>query len=145
MLKKNKHRKTIIKIAMQGETFGVSKTNDLPIACNSLKCEDCIFYGGFYEGCCAWGRKAWLNSKCEEPRRVFTEEQKNFIRACDGIKYMARDLDGKLFSYSEKPHRECLWWSGNSMAYVKSITSIDFPQIKREDEEPTSREEILGE
>lgn len=141
MLNKEKYREEIIKFALEGDRFGVSKANKLPVACGSIMCEDCIFY----EGDCALGRKAWLNSECEEPKRVFTEEQKNFIRACDGIKYMARDWDGKLLSYSKKPCRGRFGWIGAPIAYVKSITSIDFPQIKWKNKEPTSREEILGE
>lgn len=141
MRKKDKYRKAIIKIAMRGEEFGVSKTNDIPIDCRFIKCEDCRFY----EGDCALGRKSWLNSKCEEPKRVFTEEQKNFIRTCDKIKFLARDSKGELFAYSVKPNRISILWMGDIAAYVPALTSIHFPQIKWEDEEPTSREEILGE
>ena len=141
MRKKDKYRKAIIKIAMQGEEFGVSKTNDIPIDCRFIKCEDCRFY----EGNCALGRKAWLNSKYEEPKRVFTDEQKNFIRTCDKIKYIARDENGGLFAYSVKPNRNPGLWLGHVAAYVPALTSIDFPQIKWSDKEPTSREEILGE
>lgn len=142
MLNKNKYKKAIIKIAMQGEEFGVSKTNDIPIDCRFIKCEDCRFY----EGDCALGRKAWLNSKYEEPKRVFTEEQKNFIRTCDNINFLAKDYSGMLFAYFAKPNKDSVGvWVGRGVVAMNIITSIDFPQIKWEDKEPTSREEILGE
>lgn len=48
--------------------------------------------------------------------------------------YVARDKNGSLWLYSEKPHREILdvWWSesGNSM----QINSEEFPQLKWKDE-----------
>lgn len=141
MLQKEKHEKTICEIALRGDTFGVSEKDNLPVACDSIRCENCLFY----EIGCALGRQGWLYSEYTEPKCVFTEEQKSFIRACDGIKYMARDWDGKLLSYSKKPCRGRFGWIGAPIAYVKSITSIDFPQIKWKNKEPTSREEILGE
>lgn len=142
MLNKEKYREEIIKFALKGDRYGVSEANKLLVACGSILCEDCIFY----DGDCDLGRKAWLNSKYEEPKRVFTDEQKNFIRTCDKIKFLARDYSGKLFAYSEKPYRDSSVWIGSVVGYVPSLTFITFfPQIKWSDKEPTSREEILGE
>lgn len=137
MLQKEKHEKIICEIALRGDTFGVSEMDNLPVACDSIRCENCLFY----EIGCALGRQGWLNSEYTEPKRVFTEEQKNFIRACDDIKYIARDKSGSLFAYSKKPRKGLVAWSGELMIYVV----INFPQITWEDKEPTSREEILGE
>lgn len=140
--KYNKYRKLITKIIRQGDTFGVDKITDMPKACKSMYCEDCLFGDGL---CTRDERKAWLNSKYEEPKRVFTEEQKNFIRTCDKIKFLAIDSDGRLFSYPSKPSKCVDRWLGFGMVHINAITSIDFPQIKWSDKEPTSREEILGE
>lgn len=108
-----------------------------------MYCEDCLFGDGL---CTRDERKAWLNSKYEEPKRVFTDEQKNFIRTCDKIKFLARDYNGKLYAHSAKPNKAPAGiWVGYDVASMKTITSIDFPQIKWSDKEPTSREEILGE
>lgn len=141
MRKKDKYRKAIIKIAMQGEVFGVDKTTDVPAPCISMSCINCRFD----RINCFDGRKAWLNSKYEEPKRVFTDEQKNFIRTCDKTKFLAKDSDGRLFSYPSKPSKCVDRWLGFGMVHINAITSIDFPQIKWSDKEPTSREEILGE
>lgn len=139
--KYDEHKKLITKIAMQGDTFGVDKITDVPKACESMNCVDCIFY----DANCTSARKAWLNSKYEEPKRVFTDEQKNFIRTCDKIKFLARDYNGRLFAYSNKPNRDSRVWFGFAVGFVPSLTFITFPQIKWSDKEPTSREEILGE
>lgn len=145
MRKKDKYRKDIIKLALQGDTFGVSKTNDLPIACNSLKCEDCIFYRNIN---CVSARKRWLNSKYTEPKRIFTEEQKNVLRIFDKVKYITRDKGGDLWGYVYEPQKGQNCWYTSDVAFSTRFTnaiSIDFPQIKWEDKKPTSREEILGE
>lgn len=144
MLNKVKYREEIIKLALEGDRFGVSKANKLPVACGSIMCEDCIFY----EGDCTLGRKAWLNSEYKEPERVFTEEQKNVLRIFDKIKYIARDKSGDLWGYVYKPQKGQNCWYTNDVAFLARFTnvaSIDFPQIKWKDKEPTSREEILGE
>lgn len=142
--KYDKYRELITKITRQGDTFGVDKITDMPKACEFMDCKDCLFSGTLHSY--VYDRKAWLNSKYEEPKRVFTEEQKNFIRTCDKIKYVARDKDGRLFWYSSIPNKSLAFWnSSRSSSEMKNITSIMFPQIKWEDEEPTSREEILGE
>lgn len=141
--KYDKYRKIITKIIRQGDTFGVDKITDAPKACESMDCEDCLFCGSLS---CVPGRKAWLNSKYEEPKRVFTEEQKNFIRTCDNINFLAKDYSGMLFAYFAKPNKDSVGvWVGRGVVAMNIITSIDFPQIKWEDKEPTSREEILGE
>lgn len=141
--KYDKHKKLITKIARQGDTFGVDKITDVPKACEPMFCKDCLFHDSPHT--CVYERKSWLNSKYEEPKRVFTDEQKNFIRACDKIKFLARDYNGKFFAYSAKPNRNASVWIGNVVGYVPSLTFITFPQIKWSDDEPTSREEILGE
>lgn len=151
MLQKEKHEKIICEIALNGDTFGVSKMSNLPVACDSIRCEICLFN----EIGCALGRQAWLNSEYTEPKRIFTEEQKNFIRAFDKIKFLARDKIGSLWGYTIEPIRKTNSWDtdncdticrkGISFQELAFLTSIDFPQIKWEDKKPTSREEILGE
>lgn len=144
MLNKEKYQGEIIKFALKGDRFGVSGANKLLVACGSIMCEDCIFY----DGNCDLGRKAWLNSEYEEPKRIFTEEQKNFIRACDKIKYIARDMDGGLWGFANKPYKNDVYWEIDCPSFycnLDKLISIDFSQITWEDKEPTSREEILGE
>lgn len=143
--KYDKYRELITKIIRQGDTFGVDKITDVPKACESMNCKDCLLYNNPHS--CVFERKAWLDSKYEEPKRVFTDKQKNFIRTCDKIKYIARDKGGSLYSYCFKPIRCATFWRDYELTGVKlcNLSMIGFPQIKWEDKEPTSREEILGE
>lgn len=83
-------------------------------------------------------------------KRVFTDEQKialqNALCKCNLIRYLARDKDGALWGYSHKPKRTQDGWilsGGGGYIYLPESISNIFPQITWEDEEPTSREEIL--
>lgn len=143
MLNKNKYKDDITKIAMEGGVLAALKVDNSLVSCDSIGCGDCKFYD--FDDCNA-ARREWLNSEYEKPKRVFTKKQKNFIRTCDKIKFLARDCNGRLFAYSEKPNKFLVGvWVGRCVVCMKTIASIDFPQIKWEDDEPTSREEILGE
>lgn len=144
MLNKDKYKEDIIKIAMEGGILAVSKVDNSLVPCDSMDCWDCKFYD--VEDCNV-SRKEWLNSEYEEPKRVFTEEQKNFIRVCDKVKYIARNMAGRLYSYCFKPEKYQTFWQDHARTATSlcDLSNIDFPQIKWEDEEPTSREEILGE
>lgn len=145
MLNKNKYKDDIIKIAMEGGELAVSKVDNSLVPCDSIGCGDCKFYG-FDE--CNVARREWLNSEYEEPKRVFTEEQKNILRTFDKIKYIARDKSGDLWGYVYEPQKGQNCWQSDDVAFSTRFTnviSIDFPQIKWSDKEPTSREEILGE
>ena len=63
---------------------------------------------------------------------------------------MARDSYGDLFGYTDKPQKfEGMWdyfGYNNRAATLKHITlwGLYFNSIQWDDEEPTSREEILG-
>lgn len=75
----------------------------------------------------------------------FTEDEKAFVRLCEGIKYVVRDNCGTVFGYSEKPKKDPNHWS-LTPAYI-NLTSW-FPQLKLSaikwtDDKPWSREEIL--
>lgn len=142
--KYDRHKKLITKIARQGDIFGVDKITDVPKACESMYCKDCLFHDSPHT--CVYERKAWLNSKYEEPKRVFTKKQKNINRVLNKIKYIARDMDGSLWGFVNKPYKDGFYWRTEGFyCNLDKLISIDFPQITWEDEEPTSREEILGE
>lgn len=49
--------------------------------------------------------------------------------------YVARDKNGSLWLYSEKPHRDeefCMWFSGSTNNM--QINREEFPELKWEDE-----------
>lgn len=80
--------------------------------------------------------------KREEP--TITADEKIILRNIESKhKYIARDHNGKLYVYSEKPEkRECDWMA---LSYMGSLSAINhlFKMVKWEDEEPWLIEDLL--
>lgn len=141
MKNKEKFAKEIVELATKSQTLAVNQESKV-IVCSQSNCKKCIFYTG--AGRCCDKRKDWAESEYVEPK-VFTEEEKAFIRACDNIEYVARNADGSLYFYRSKPNKFTYSWAMQSFTpiYSKSITNLEFKSVLWEDSEPTSREEIL--
>ena len=125
-----------------GGSWAVNKVNEI-ISCES--CSKCIFRYGVD---CSDKKKKWLNAEADK-KKAFSEKDKEVIRALDKAQWVARDKDGKLFAYATKPFRHMTgYWlsaSPESMSRIDNLSTAEFAPVKREDDEPTSRAEILGE
>ena len=128
----------------------VLKTTNKPVVTKDNKsfgifCDECILYLKYK------GWKKWANAEYVEPK-VFTDAEKAIIKSCKNIKYVARDGSGDLYFYTNKPKfytNGSFWSCDNGFllargAMAQILTNEPFNAIKVEDEEPTSREEILG-
>ena len=128
MKNKEKFAKEIVEIAVECEEIAVDKNGNLT-TCRKLSCEDCAFKNP--DVTCYEKTKQWAEAEYVEPKD-FTEEEKAFIRACDKIKYMARDKDGNLYIYRGKPIKsvENGIWYGSESTFVNFSTSLSFSAIK---------------
>ena len=50
--------------------------------------------------------------------------------------WVARDYDGSLYMYSDKPKKKSYFWHAPQVGYMLLDDSL-FPEVKWEDEEPT--------
>lgn len=85
----------------------------------------------------------WLN---EEYIFELTDAEKVILNNLpEGYNYIARDSDGELFIYEDKPKKYRNTWSDNE--YYKSMELFNdlFKFIKWEDDKPYSIEELLKE
>lgn len=142
MKNKEKFAKEIVEITVNGHLIAVDKNNH-PMACDGFYCDNCILYTG--RVACRKKLKEWAEAEYVETK-VFTEEEKAFIRVCDKIKYVVRDKNENLIGSSEKPTKCENWWKtswGADTCIIKHVCSCEFSAVKWEDSEPTSREEIL--
>lgn len=151
MKNKEKFANEIIELAIQGLRFGVDKSSNRvapcnSIQCNSIRCVDCLFHG---VSSCSQKTFEWANAEYKEQKQ-FTEREKEFIKLFPEIKYLARDDGGKLFAFKDKPFKdeEEEWWTCKNDSDILFEISfgelLKFNSIQWDDEEPTSREEILG-
>lgn len=53
--------------------------------------------------------------------------------------YIARDKNGSLFIFEEKPYKSVIEWVNSNMndCEIMEISASLFPEVKWEDEEPT--------
>ena len=61
----------------------------------------------------------------------------------EGYNYLARDEDGDLWGFREKPKKEDDFWDTETDYRSTIIESDDFPEIKWADDEPTEIADLL--
>ena len=87
----------------------------------------------------------WLNKEYKEPIRP-TDNEKEILKIIgNDYKYIARDRNGKLCVYVEKPYRDRYLWMSESLYCNIDVFNHLFQFIKWEDEEPYSIEKLLKE
>lgn len=146
MKNKEKYAKEIVDIVIDECHFALNEDGKI-VSCGDIKCSNCLF--NVKQGCNV-ERMAWANAEYEEPK-IFTDREKAFITLFPEIKYIARDKNNKIFGYHRKPFKdeEEGWWvykggGPDTVIEIRFWTPLKFESIQWEDEEPTSREEILG-
>lgn len=150
MKNKEKYANEIVEVAIKNDMVSVDKQTGEILSCFGADCEKCLFF----QPCsrpftCRGMFSSWANAEYKEPRQ-FTEREIKFVELFPEIKYLARDKNGVLFAYTDKPQKDEDTWDyfccNNPAATLKRITlwGLEFNTIQWDDEEPTSREEILG-
>lgn len=144
MKNKEKYAKQIVDILLEEWHFAVNEDGKIA-RCSDTRCMDCLFN---VERGCTSERLAWANAEYVEPK-IFPEREKAFIKLFPEIQYIARDEDNKIFVHLKRPIKdeEEEWWvyvDGPDTAIGINLGDLlKFESIRWEDEEPTSREEIL--
>lgn len=148
MKNKEKFAKEIFDLAIHGHSVALRKSDNCLCACRDLDtCNDCSFWKR--DDDCNKKLYEWAESEYIEPKE-FIEEEKELMRICSYVKYVARDENGMVWGYNCKPRK-----SGNSWIVpdgcqhsvyvfnISELTCLLFESVRFEDKEPTSREEIL--
>lgn len=142
MTNAEKYKNTIMAQMRKTGVWAVNKSGEItPCACE--KCADCEF--NINSAIWVVAKKEWLNAEADE-KKVFSEKDKEVLRALDKVQWVARDEDGVIYGYHYKPYKAMrTWLCAGDYVNLTTLTSARFVAVKREDDEPTSREEILGE
>lgn len=107
-----------------------------------MRCTECLFYGK--KETCNTSRRKWLESEYIE-KPVISKRDRAFLECIgEGIKYIARDMDGGLFIYISKPHKLIDGWESGGIESNKSLKffKLDFPIVKWSDKEPWLIEDL---
>lgn len=139
MTNAEKYKNTIMAQMCKTGDWAVNKSGEIT-PCEAINCADCKFAT---QRRCIYEKSKWLNA---EAKKVFSEKDKEVLRAMDKVQWVARDEDGRIYGYYKKPYKVGGNWfcAGNYVPNLTILTTAEFSAIQWEDDEPTSREEILG-
>lgn len=144
MKNKEKYVKEIVDIVCEDVSFGVDKRTGSPASCRELHCGKCLLNEMNHRACYT-SRKEWADSEYVE-RPVISKADRTFLDYIrDEDKYMARDENGKLFTYKSKPCKLRYfnsWGEYGICAGLYLKYNIDFPMIKWDDDEPWLIEDL---
>lgn len=143
MKNKEKYAEQIVDIVCEDVSFGVDKRTGSLVSCRELHCAKCLF-NEMNRHACYDSRKEWADSEYVE-LPVISKSDRTFLDYIrDEDKYIARDENGKLFTYMSKPCKiESFghWTDANyDGLYLKC--NVDFPMIKWGDDEPWLIEDL---
>lgn len=138
MKNKEKFADKIIDVACIGERIAVNNKGEVGSCIGMGLCRNCKF--GVEKDCETAIRK-WLEEEYIEPP-VISKRDRAFLEYIrEERKYIARDENGNLFVYGEKPIKAGTSWGIRSLVcdgylYLNRHFNVDFPMVKWEDEEP---------
>lgn len=138
MKNEEKYSKEIVDIACNGDSIAVVRSTGELGPCCETSCRECLFNTG--TSSCKDETRKWADSEYVE-RPVISKSDRTFLDYIrDEDKYIARDENGKLFTYISKPCKDksfkCWRTCGRSNSPSLHLNyNVDFPMIKWSDEE----------
>lgn len=144
MTNAEKYKDAIMAQMCKTGDWAVNKSGEV-VSCGNIDCDDCKF--NTETEFCSDEKKEWLNAEADK-KKAFSEKDKEVIRALDKVQWVARDKDGRVCAYTTKPFKNTVYWDGAAFPYMTLIncfSTAEFAPVKWEDDEPTSRAEILEE
>ena len=139
MKNKERYAKEIFEIACNGDSIAIAKDGRIAPCCETF-CIDCLFCGGN----CKEKIREWTEQEYIE-KKVISKRDKTFLECIgEGIKYIARDMDGFLFIYGIKPHKLIDCWESGGIELNKSLAffKLNLPMVKWSDKEPWLIEDL---
>lgn len=139
MKNKERYAKEILEIACNGDNIAITKDGRIA-PCYETFCIDCLFCGGN----CKEKIREWTEQESIE-KKVISKRDKTFLEFIgEGIKYIARDMDGFLFIYGIKPHKLIDCWESGGIESNKSLEffKLNLPMVKWSDKEPWLIEDL---
>lgn len=143
MTNAEKYKDAIMAQLCETGNWAVNKSGKV-VSCGNTDCDDCKF--NTKTEFCSDEKKEWLNAEARE-KKTFSEKDKEVLRALDKVQWVAREENGIIYGYCNKPQKSSgTWFCFNDYPISLALFSTaEFSPVKYEDDEPTSRAEILGE
>ena len=146
MKNKEKYAKEIVDaVTSGGYGFGFNKFSGEIKRCNEVSCNECLFHYVLHGlDDCNKTKREWAESEYIE-KSVISKRDRSFL---DYIKnnfvYIARDENGGLFVYSEKPIKKSCYYDNVGGVTVGIVFAFDIklPMVKWGDSEPWLIEDL---
>lgn len=141
MKNKEKNASKIVEIACKGHDFGVDKNTNEVVDCRGTPCPTCLF---LKMDNCYKARRQWAESECIE-KPVISKRDRAFLEYLrEGTDYIARDMNGGLYAYINKPYRAIDCWNSREGELDKYLGGfkLDFPMVKWSDSKPWLTENL---
>lgn len=111
------------------------------VACHSISCKDCKFYK---PRDCETSIRKWLEEECVEPPVISRKDKRLLECIKGGYKYIARDYDGDLSLYTNKPEKGfSVWFPDLGFLNLRRF-DVCFPMVKWEDTEPWKIKDLMN-
>lgn len=144
MINFEKYNDEIIKCSRSSSVIGLVDGELVP--CNRFSCGKCSFYEEGACESCVIKFIEWGLSEYKEPAPILTKAERGFCEYWQKG-YIARDKDGIIFHYMQKPHKKHNWWENGGYKYTRRECTLlkedSFQFIRWEDEDPWSIEDLL--
>lgn len=142
MKNKEKYEERVLTFACDESSFGVCEETGEMERCSKIHCNACLFYRK--KETCHTNRRKWLEQEYIEKPVISKRDREflDYIKAC--FKYIARDENGGLFVYSEKPIKKSCYYDnvGGVTGMAGFVFDIKLPMVKWEDSEPWLIEDL---
>lgn len=143
MKNKEKYAKEIVEIACDGSGIAVDKQSKKFASCISTPCRNCLFYISDAGRCDCQGKREWAESEYVE-KPVISKRDRAFLEYLNKqYEYLARDKTGQLYVHGSKPYKCDGFWINTGRCFcLDDRINVDFPMVKRSDEEPWLIEDL---
>ena len=143
MLNADKYRAEIL-----GKDFKFGLSNRICKCCYE-ECATCVFSlennpNDGLSHACTIRKVKWLLSEYKEPIKLSRLEYEILKLAINkSCEYIARDSDGQLYVFMEKPRKSESFWKSDGYYYLLEMFSVLFQFVRWEDSTPTPIKEVL--
>lgn len=143
MLNAEKYKNEILEKSNVVFDFSISKDRHTIEKCLGV-CDNCIFCNCNIGEHCSNVKVKWLLSEYKEPVKLSRLEYEILKLAINkSCEYIARDSDGQLFVFMEKPHKGESFWKTDGYYYLLEMFNVLFQFVQWEDSTPTPIKEVL--
>lgn len=140
MKNKEKWVKELAEIALVAAPgIAIDVRSGEPMECRKIACKDCEFCD---ITCNRSALQKRAEEECKEKPKISRSDRTFLDYIPDDYKYMARDKDGKLFTYKNRPQKRSETWLYDSWLFGIYKAKVRFPMVKWENEEPWLIEDL---